>query len=348
MATFPTAIPSYTNPTSTDYLSSPAHATQHSGANDEIVALATKVGITSSTDTNSLDFKVSYLKNLPEGTLINGRISPTVSSNNLTVAIKGMDGNDPSATNPVYVRIGNTVRTITAALSSSSNAGTNWANLGSAELATKETDLFVYLAHCAVDNTVRLGYSRLPYVRIYSDITNSDTNEKQMLGMNMGSISSATDTFVVVGRFAATLSAGAGYTWSVPTFTGANLIQRPIYETRWMDWVPNVNNATGLSYSAQNGSFLIGNGIINVIFFLTLSQTGTSNYVNINLPFATSSSFEIDNAARLYMSAGGGGSRIAYINSGEKTITIMDSSATGPTAWANSTYAISMQLIYPI
>ena len=62
----------------------------------------------------------------PEGFLLNGKIVPSVASNNLTVAIKGLDGNNPSSTNPIYVRIGDTIRSITSALSVTKNAGTNW------------------------------------------------------------------------------------------------------------------------------------------------------------------------------------------------------------------------------
>lgn len=46
MATYPGGIPSLTNPSSTDPLSSPAHATQHSNANDEIEAICTELGTT--------------------------------------------------------------------------------------------------------------------------------------------------------------------------------------------------------------------------------------------------------------------------------------------------------------
>jgi hypothetical protein len=41
--------------------------------------------------------------NSPEGFLINGKIAVSVAANDLTVAIKGLDGNDPSASNPVYI-----------------------------------------------------------------------------------------------------------------------------------------------------------------------------------------------------------------------------------------------------
>jgi hypothetical protein len=51
-ANFPTSLPSFTNPSGADNLSSPAHATQHSNENDEIVALGTKIGTGASTPTS--------------------------------------------------------------------------------------------------------------------------------------------------------------------------------------------------------------------------------------------------------------------------------------------------------
>lgn len=189
---------------------------------------------------------------IPErGGLLNGLISPTVSSNNLTVAIKGVDGNDPSATNPVYIRIGNNVRAITAALSVTKNAGTNWCNAGSAELATKEIDYFVYLGYNATDGVV-IGFSRIPSANSYDDFSTTSTNEKYA-AISTITNAAATDYYENIGRFAATLSAGAGYTWTVPTYTAKNLIQRPIYETRWIDWVPSlsVSGGTAPTYTAN-------------------------------------------------------------------------------------------------
>lgn len=59
MSTFPTALVSLTDPTSTNYLNSPAHATQHANANDEIGAIEAKVGIDSSTVTTTHDYKLT-------------------------------------------------------------------------------------------------------------------------------------------------------------------------------------------------------------------------------------------------------------------------------------------------
>lgn len=44
----------------------------------------------------------------------------------LSVVIKGPQGNDPSASNPVHIRMSQTIRPVTAAMSAFKNAGTNW------------------------------------------------------------------------------------------------------------------------------------------------------------------------------------------------------------------------------
>lgn len=167
--------------------------------------------------------------NAPQGFLINGKIVVTDAAG-ITVAIKTLAGTDPSATDPVYVRIGNTVRTISAALSVSKADGTNWCNAGSAELATKEIDYFAYLGYNTTDGVV-IGFSRYPGANSYDDFSVTTTNEKYC-AISTTTNAAATDYYEVIGRFAATLSGGAGYTWSVPTFTAKNLIQRPIYENR--------------------------------------------------------------------------------------------------------------------
>jgi hypothetical protein len=195
---------------------------------DQIAATITKKTL--------LDIQQGLGFNAPQGFLINGKIVPSVASNNLTVAIKGLDGNDPSASNPVYCRIGDTVRTITAALSVTKNAGTNYFNAGGAELATKEIDYFVYLGYNATDGVV-VGFSRIPYATRY-DIWDTTSTHQRYCAISTITNAAVGDYYELIGRFAATLSAGAGYTWTVPTFTANNLIQRPIYETRWLTWAP--------------------------------------------------------------------------------------------------------------
>lgn len=187
----------------------------------------------------------------PQGFLYNGKIVPSVASNNLTVALKGLDGNDPSATNPVYVRIGDTVRSITAALSVTKNAGTNYHNAGGAEIATKEADYFVYLGYNATDGVV-IGFSRIPGASIYSDFS-ATYNDNKFASISTITNAAAGDTYELIGRFAATMSAGAGYTWSVPTFNAINLIQRPIYETRFLTYTPTLTWTAGVAPSGSPG-----------------------------------------------------------------------------------------------
>jgi len=223
----------------------------------------------------------------PQGFMYNGKISVTVASNNLTVALKGKDGNDPSATNPVYVEIGDTRRSITSALSVTKNAGTNWCNAGSAELATKEIDYFAYLGYNATDGVV-IGFSRIAYATRYDSFSATSTAETYC-AISTITNAAAGDYYEVVGRFAATLSAGAGYTWSVPTFTAANLIQRPIYETRYLSYVPTLAGWAATPSAAAPLYILRGNTVNVSIQYVD----GTSNATTktLTVPFSSNSSF---------------------------------------------------------
>lgn len=63
MATsYPNSLDTLSNPNSTDSLSNPSHSQQHSNANDAIEALQVKVGVNSSTDTNSLDYRIAQIE----------------------------------------------------------------------------------------------------------------------------------------------------------------------------------------------------------------------------------------------------------------------------------------------
>ena len=226
----------------------------------------------------------------PQGFLINGKISVTDAAG-ITVAIKTLAGTDPSTTDPVYVRIGDTVRTISAALSVAKADGTNWMNAGSAELATKEIDYFVYLGYNATDGVV-IGFSRIPSAAQYSDFSATTTNEKYA-AISTITTASATDYYEVVGRFAATLSAGAGYTWSVPTYTAANLIQRPVHETRILDWSPthsrSTTNYTNLP-STLHAKYKLENNFCFISEAHTQNATpGGSGNARFSNPFSSSS-----------------------------------------------------------
>jgi hypothetical protein len=209
------------------------------------------------------------------GGLLNGFIRVTVASNNLTVAISTSPTSqvDPTATNPVYVWIGDTLRSITSAMNSSIPAGFNTFNAGSAELATKEIDYFAYIGKATSGGALSIGFGRIPYAKLGSDFNTSLTNEK-FGRFDSSNIEVNNITEVVnIGRFAATLS--AGYTWTVPTFTNANLIQEPIYETRWLTWLPTYGATAPMTYTSVTtgtAKYKIAN---NAISFNLLSRGTT-------------------------------------------------------------------------
>jgi len=234
------------------------------------------------------------------GGLINGFIRVTVASNNLTVAISTSSSSqvDPTASNPVYVWIGNTLRSITGAMNSSIPDGFNTFNSGSSELATKEIDYFVYAQWDNSENTVNIGFSRIPYARISTDfVANNEsngTNEKYFRKTGADLTLQTTDLFVNIGRFAATLSASPSHNWSVPSFTSANLIQEPIYESRVLNWQPTYSasgSMTWTSVTTTRAFYKLQNDIVHIeIYALGTTGGSAASELRLTLPFSAGSS----------------------------------------------------------
>lgn len=201
------------------------------------------------------------------------KIAPSVSSNNLSVAIQHLDASNPASTNPLAFKVGGTWYVLTASTSYTKNAGTNWCNAGGAELATKEIDFFVYaIGETGASAGLKFGHSRIPGARVMGDFVNTSTSEKYIAG-NWTNFN-ATDSVAVIGRFAATLSAGAGYTWTVPTYTNANLIQSPTFETRWLDFIPTL---TGFSANPTTTVYRYKIRLDTVTLFMRQGGNGTSD-----------------------------------------------------------------------
>jgi hypothetical protein len=202
----------------------------------------------------------------------------------LTLTLQTLDGNTPTPANSIFIRIGDVVRSITSALTWSLGSGTNWANSGSAELATKEIDYFIYAGWNTTNSAVQILMSRIPYATLYSDFNYTATNEKTVFGY---ANATGSDSLVNIGRFAATLSAQInGYTWTVPTFTAANLIQRPIYETRWLTIAPvitttNVDNGTGSTQPTIGYAryMITGNRVIMKMECTNAVKNGAGDYI---------------------------------------------------------------------
>jgi hypothetical protein len=218
---------------------------------------------------------------LPDGWATNYEISVTVATSDLTVALKTKSGGNPSATDPVGAWINGTYRRGTASLSVTKNDGTNWFGSGSSEKATLTVPYFVYLIWNTTPATdiLDIGFSPIPYGRVYSDFSATTTAQNYLAHAN-ASDPAATDDCVCIGRFEATLSATAAFTWSVPTFTGANLIQRPIDYSEWHTWTPTL---VGFSANPTNTIYEYMLDKKMCIARARQATNGTSNATNFTL-----------------------------------------------------------------
>ncbi len=199
-----------------------------------------------------------YAKYLGDADFYKYSIVTSVASWNLTVTLKNYEGNDPTASKPVKIQIGGVIRTITSACYINAFiAWTNWWNAWSAELATKEIDWFVYILDYNNSGAVfNLWISRYPLYNNLSEATWWYTSEKYLIQ----SWNIWIENVVNIGRFNATLSAGAGYTWSIPATSV--IINSPCYETRYpitSNWTPTLTwtgttaptGGTNLTYNYQ-------------------------------------------------------------------------------------------------
>lgn len=228
--------------------------------------------------------KINYAQIRAEADLYKYSIVPSISSWNLTVALKNYLWQDPSITTPVKVQIWDTVRTITSALSFSENAWSNHRNCWSSELATKEVDFFVYLAYDTTNSVVKMQMARFWSWRIMSDFAVSWLDEK---GINLNLTS--TDNFVNIGRFSAILSAGAWYTWSTPS-AWFQVINSPIFNTKRLEWVPSI---TWTAWTAPSWSpwtnvssyYIIWNKVFINLEKRTYTAWSTVTKATFSLPF---------------------------------------------------------------
>ncbi|HLY25748.1 MAG TPA: hypothetical protein VKQ72_05370, partial [Aggregatilineales bacterium] len=232
----------------------------------------------------------SWIAPVVQGGMINGKLATSVASNNFTLAIKTLAGNDPSVTDPVYVRIGNTLRAITAALSVTKNAGTNWMNLGSNELKTQDIDLFTYLGYNATDGVV-IGFSPIPYARVYGDFSTTSTSETYA-AISTITHATSTDEYENVGRFNVTLSGASAYNWSIPSTS--IIINHPIDSTRLLVYVPRITAFSGsfTTISSLLAQFRRQGKQISLAVQFTVTTVGTaSGETLVTTPYQTAATY---------------------------------------------------------
>lgn len=312
------------------------------------------VGSSKNTDMLIIDKGLKF--NAPQGFLINGKITVSVSSNNLTVALKTLAGNDPSATDPVYCRIGNTVQTCTAAVSRTLAAATNWFNSGKTGMATKARDYFIY----AIWNTTPatdifdIGFAPIPYGRVYSEFSGTTTAETYLAYAN-GSAPQSADEVENIGRFTATLSATAAFTWSI-SGTG-DVINHPITfsEKRTFLSVVDVSGGTTPTFGATDtGEYQIFDRTCIYDMSKTNSSGGTAGAgaaaVTFTVPIPINSSITGPiGVAQWFNNAAGEISR-CKINSTTQFIVVRSTTANliGDSLNHANTRIVEIQIMYPI
>lgn len=211
----------------------------------------------------------------------------TIASNNITVALKNLAGNDFSAVDPCVVKIGNTWRTITAALSVTVNAGANSFNAGATELLAQAIDYFVYLGYRTASTAVVIGFSRIPWANVYSDFSATATNEKY------GAFSTApasTDDVVNIGRMRATNSGTTSFNWtsiSQSAPTSENTIQRPVFETSTLTYNFVGSNLTTTSGTINLATYqIIGRRMVGDLRFTLGASSAVASTAGFLLPFS--------------------------------------------------------------
>lgn len=227
----------------------------------------------------------------PQGYLANSRIVVSVSSNNLTVKVMDPFSVNLAGTNKGRVRIGNSYyRFTTTQATVTKNAGTNWFNAGAAETAAKAVDYFVYLLFNSNAGAVDIGFSRIPYGQTYADFSATSTSELYFAYGN-ATAPAATDIVENIGRFTATLSAGAGYTWSSPT----GVINKPTYETSWLTWLPTYTGFT--SSPTDTGIYKITSNECKVVLDVA-NTTSNATTFTLTLPIGSTKQMRVPTSFR--------------------------------------------------
>ena len=211
----------------------------------------------------------------PSGTMWNGKLSVSSSSDFLTYSLLNNAGNVPSSTDPVFININGTIRQVTAQAGFTINPATNWFNSGSAELGTLAVPYFVYAVWDSNSSAVSLTIARKPHYRIVAAAMATTTSENHIYNYSNYTVG---DDMANIGYFEAILSLSrTGHLWSVPTFTGDNLRHAPTMRSQRMTWTPTTGgysaDPTGIYEYILDGALM----------FLYVRETanGTSNATNL-------------------------------------------------------------------
>jgi len=290
----------------------------------------------------------TYLLNSLNVSNFNYIITPSIATNDLTVAIKSVATTDASATNPIRFKVGNVVYTLDTSASYTKVHGTNWHNAGAAELAALPIDFFMYaIGETGASAGLKFGHSRIPYALTMNDFVNTTTSEKYIAG-NWTNFN-ATDVVTNIGRFRAQLSASAGFNWSIAS---ALVINYPIFATEYLTWLPTL---VGFSVNPTNVIYQYRLDVKNCTVRSRQSANGTSNATNFTMstPFTalsiTNGAWQsiaipvIDNGAGASATPG-----FVQITSASNVISVFKDASSAAWTNANGKRVGYYELTYPI
>ena len=251
--------------------------------------------------------------------LFNGIITTSVASNNLTVAIKTAAGTDPSSDNPVTALIGGNYYQITAALSITLNAGTNY--WGNGDGYPKW--YFVYLSY---NSGVILGVAQMPYFTVSAHYNNTNTSPIY-LARSTGTPAAVEN----IGMFLATLGTGASYNWSVDSTA---VYQGPCYSTPSMTWGATPSSITVGTGGVSVGYYHIADKYQHFRYFITLGSSGFSvSSSTIALPVARNGYPSVVQVGRATFETSGGLYYVGGLTLSSTTLTIRNFSRLSDTAF---------------
>lgn len=232
--------------------------------------------VTKSATGTQVKHMVGGVNSGPQGFADNYVIT-TSHSSSLVVSLKTIAVATPTATDKIRVRVGDLEHDITGAAQVTFASGTAWMDMSSTEHAGQEIDLFVYLGRNTSTNTTTFGVSRISHAITYADFSTTSTAETY--GRFSAAMQSASKV-EVIGRITAELSAGNVFT----TPASNVIISRPIYETRWLHWLPT---HTGFSSNPSGGIYRYQIKYNNCELEVRESTSGTSNATTfyLSLPF---------------------------------------------------------------
>lgn len=183
-----------------------------------------------------------------DGQAGNYQIAISIASNNLTVALKDMNGNDPTTLSPVLLRIGNQKLKVTAALSLTITAVMGdifgW---DAGKIQANDAQLFVYLINN--NGTPQLGVSPCPMLSNvatnYYDLgAGIQTGAAGYTNIVMSGTRNVTNSASVIGRI--NVHQLDNNNWQAPTT--AMVVNAPIWHTDRLNWSPQ-HTRSGGAYS---------------------------------------------------------------------------------------------------